>query len=115
LLIASPADGIDALYARKAAPFIMDALALPIKFAKGITGYGFTSNGRKFVVMEDWREEGRTTVLRYTPSSPDVTRLQAIDVNEHTPLEVRRAGDYFEISVPTRPGDGTLVCIEEVK
>ncbi len=115
LLIADSADGISAQYARLITPFIMDALAQPVQFDKGITGYGFISNGRKFVVMEDWREEGRTTILRYIPSSADITKLQAIDVNEHTPLDVKKKDKYFEISVPTRPGDGTLVCIEEVK
>jgi hypothetical protein len=115
LLIVDSADGISAQYARGLAPFIMDALMLPIKFDKGITGYGFTSNGRKFVVMEDWREEGRVSVLRYTPTSPDITKLQAVDVNDHTPLEVKKADKYFDITVPTRPGDGTLICVEEVK
>jgi hypothetical protein len=106
---------MSAQYARAITPFIMDACAPPIKFDKGITGYGFTSNGRKFVVMEDWREEGRTTILHYTPTSINVAKLKAIDVNENTPLNVKKKDNYFEISVPTRPGDGTLVCIEEVK
>jgi hypothetical protein len=115
LLIVDSADSMSAQYARAITPFIMDACAPPIKFDKGITGYGFTSNGRKFVVMEDWREEGRTTILHYTPTSINVAKLKAIDVNENTPLNVKKKDNYFEISVPTRPGDGTLVCIEEVK
>ncbi|MDR2849783.1 MAG: hypothetical protein LBW77_04470 [Verrucomicrobiota bacterium] len=82
-----------------------------LAFEKGFTGYGFISNGRQFIEVEDWREEPRAgaVFLRSAAAS-----LKAIDLNSHRPLKTRRRTDGFEITFPTASGDARLIAFEEV-
>ena len=85
---------------------------LPLTFPAGAAGYGFRMSGLQFIVVEDWQEQGRTVLvkLRATPGRNTAT---ACNVNEHTPLRVKREGDSWIIETPLRPGDGTLIALEE--
>jgi hypothetical protein len=90
---------------------LVDQLALPIHFETGSTGYGFVSNGRQFVVIEDWREEPRTLHLRVRAGTG--ATAVAIGVNDSTHLPIRKDGHDWLIDVPTRPADGNVVCLQE--
>ncbi|MDQ3812744.1 MAG: hypothetical protein M3347_02190, partial [Armatimonadota bacterium] len=95
---------------RLLAPLLRDKLGVPLQFPAGTAGYGFVSNGRRFIVLEDWREEGRIVPLRVRSNAAN---LRAINVNEHTALTTRRDGQDWIIDVPLRSGDGVLVAVEE--
>ena len=92
-------------------PLLVQQLQIPIKFETGSTGYGFTSNGRQLVVLEDWREEARIIHLRVKAGNG--ASATAVGVNDSSPLPVTRDGSDWLIDVPTRPGDGNLVCVQE--
>lgn len=96
------------------APLVKSHLQMPISFPVGSAGYGFKSNGRAFLVVEDWREVGRIETIRLR-ASRGATQLRAASVNDHTPLQVKREGDEWLIEVPLRPGDAQLICLEETK
>lgn len=96
------------------APLLKAHLNLPLRFQPGTAGYGFQSNGRSFIVVEDWREEGRIATV-YLKVKAGVSGLRAASVNGHTPLKVSREEDEWAIEVPLRPGDAELICLEEVK
>jgi hypothetical protein len=85
---------------------------LTITFAPGTGGYGCMSGGAMFVVVEDWREQGRSLQLRVrrTTDAPSAT---AVNLNEHVALPIRPDGRDWVVDVPTRPGDGTFVMIRE--
>lgn len=112
LLIPLAAENLTGAEARTIAPLLQDALQLPITFPQGTAGYGFVSNGRRFIVVEDWREEGRTVILRLRVT-PGMNSLHAASTNDHRALITRRAGADWLIEVPLRPGDGELVAVEE--
>jgi hypothetical protein len=95
---------------RQIAPLLRDRLNVPLQFPDGTAGYGFISNGQRFVVLEDWMEAGRVVPLRVRS---DAAILKAVNVNEHTPLTTHRDGADWVIDVPVRPGDGVLVAIQE--
>jgi hypothetical protein len=97
--------------ARAVAPLLIERLRVPIRFPAGACGYGFASNSRHFVVVEDWREEARIAPLRIA-GRPGWTSLRAVDVNSHRDLKVEKQGGDWVINVPLRPGDGVLVAIE---
>jgi hypothetical protein len=90
---------------------VVDALQIPIKFESGSTGYGFVSNGRQFIVLQDWREEAR--ILHVRLRAGEGSSAAAVNVNDSVRLNVHRDGDDWLIDVPTRVGDGNLVCVHE--
>lgn len=113
LLVPVAADALTAREANRLAPLLIEFLRLPLRFPAGTCGYGFASNGRKFVVVEDWREEGRMVELRVA-AREGIPTLHAAEATDHRPLEVRRDKEFWIIRVPLRPGDAALVAIEEV-
>lgn len=112
LLIAGSIDDLSVPEARTIAPLLKRTLGLPITFPVGTAGYGFVSQGQKFIVLEDWREEGRTVSLRVRAGAA-ARAARAVNVNEHSALSVRRDGNDWIVEVPMRPGDGVLVCLNE--
>lgn len=111
LLVPLAAGHVRQAEARAIAPLLEKHLGIPIHFPAGTCGYGFVSNGRRFVVLEDWREEARVAALEIV-GREDWKGLRAIDVNCHGALKTRRNGDVWTIDVPLRPGDGVLVALE---
>ena len=109
-LAATQLTGADA---RALAPLLRERLALPIAFPAGTSGYGFTSNGRGFIVVEDWLEQGRTVAVRLR-AKPGAKELRAADANDHRPLTAQRDGADWLIELPLRPGDAALVAFEEL-
>jgi hypothetical protein len=101
---------MDRMQVDSIAPLLIDQLKIPVSFGAGSTGYGFLSNGRQFIVVEDWAEIGRVIQLRL---KSDSASLAAINVNDHASLLVKREGTDWVIDVPTRPGDGNLICVQE--
>jgi hypothetical protein len=104
--------GLDSESAIKMAPLLQSALQPPLRLPEGTEGYGFTSNHRAFVLVEDYREEGRVATVRYRADAK-ATAVYAVDVNDHRSLPVRRDGPDWCIDVALRPGDGALIAIEE--
>jgi hypothetical protein len=90
---------------------LVDQLELPFRFEDGSAGYGFASNGRTFVVINDWREEARTVHLRVRASGK--AEPDAVNVNDSIRLPVHRDGSDWVIDIPTRPADGNLICIQQ--
>lgn len=87
------------------------ALASPLTFPEGTAGYGFVSNGRSFVVLEDWSEAARLAPLRIHGEA-GWKGLRAVNVNDHTTLATHRDGEGWIIDVPVAPGAGVLVTFE---
>ena len=112
LLIPGPAAAFTSLAALDLAPRLHSTLQLPVRFPAGTSGYGFTSQGLRYVVLEDWREEGRTVQLRLHATA-GLHIAHAVDVNDNRPLAVSRDGDWWVIDAPLRPGDGSLICVKE--
>jgi len=98
---------------RELAPLLKEHLQLPLRFPVGTAGYGFRSSGRSFIVVEDWREEGRVATV-YLKAAPGAKGVRAASVNEHLPLKVSREGSEWAIEIPLRPGDAELICLEEI-
>jgi len=96
---------------RKIAPLLRSALDATLTFPQGTTGYGFISNGRAFIVVEDWLEKPRTVGLRVR-GNPRWHKLRAVDVNDHGSLATRRDGGDWVIELPLAPGTGVLVAME---
>jgi hypothetical protein len=88
-------------------------LDLPVSFPAGTAGYGFVSQGKSFIVVEDWREEGRTVSLRLKAREV-ATQARAVNINNHETLTVKRDGNEWVIELPIGPGDGALVSVEEL-
>jgi hypothetical protein len=88
------------------------SLRLPIIFPPGTAGYGFLMGNIKFIVLEDWKEEGREVVL-LVEARATTKSVSACDVNEHIRLNVHAEGDAWAITVPLRPGDGTVIALME--
>jgi len=112
LLIRGTIDDFSDSSARKIAPAIQDVLQLPVQFPNGSAGYGFTMGNQHYIVVEDWREEGRVLSVRYRPGTA-VKTIHAVNINDNRTLAVRKDGDGWLIDLPTRPGDGNLICVEE--
>jgi hypothetical protein len=66
----------------------------------------------KFIVLEDWKEEGREVIL-HVEAGPSAKSANACDVNEHIRLNVHADGSVWAITVPLRPGDGTVIALME--
>src|SRR6185312_16676578 len=73
--------------AARLAATLQQALHLPIVFPPGTTGYGFLMGTTKFIILEDWKEDGRETVL-LVEAHPSSKSARACDVNEHRKLDV---------------------------
>ncbi len=104
------------LNARKASDLAQQfhtALNMPLQFPPGTCGYGFRMKGTNFVVIEDWLEQGRIAPLRLRATSGS-TSARACNINDHAAVPARRDGDFWVLDVPLRPGDGTLLAIEEI-
>ena len=80
-------------------------------FPEGVSGYGFTSGGRRFVAVEDLREEGREVTVKVRAARRG--EAIAMEFNEHRALDVARDGDYWRVTLPLKRGDGNLIMIEE--
>ena len=96
---------------QQVAPLLGQTLDTALTFADGTTGYGFVSNGRSFVVVEDWREEPRIAPL-HIHGNLRWQALRAVNVNDHTSLATRREGDDWVVDVPVAAGAGVLVALE---
>ena len=87
-----------------------DKTGMPIRFSRGLNGYGFVSNGRRFIVVEDYREDPRIGEVRLLRSSGT---CKAVELNGHTELKTHRDGAFWVIEVPVVPGTGCLLAVEE--
>jgi hypothetical protein len=114
LFIPLAAGRISEAEAQAVAPLLETRLGIPVRFSAGTCGYGFASNGRRFIVVEDWREEPRVASLEII-GRDDWQGLRAVDVNCHRSLKTDKNGNVWTIDVPLRPGDGVLVAIEVEK
>ena len=112
LLIGGRIDDFSDSQAKEVAPAIEEVLQLPVQFPSGSAGYGFTMGAQHYIVVEDWREEGRVLSVRYRPGTA-VKTIHAVNINDNRTLAVRKDGDGWLIDLPTRPGDGNLICVEE--
>jgi hypothetical protein len=93
-------------------PAISKRLDIPLTFAPGVSGYGFTMSGTQFVVIEDCRNLGRRTTVRLRATESKRTAV-ASEVNTHTPISVQRIGRDWVFDVDLRPGDAQLVALRE--
>jgi hypothetical protein len=111
LLIKGLYQNLDTADLRSILPTIKQVLSADLELPAGVGGYGFTMGQQRYVVLEDWREEPRTFAVR-VKAKADEQGVMAVNVDDHSSLNVSRDGDDWVIQVPTRPGDGTLICIE---
>jgi hypothetical protein len=111
LLVPLAAGRMSEAQARAVAPLLEKRLDIPLRFPPGTCGYGFVSNGRRFIVVEDWREEPRIAPLEIA-GRDDWKGLRAVDVNTSHALKTSKDGDVWKVAVPLRPGDGVLVAVE---
>jgi hypothetical protein len=98
--------------ARTVVPQLQKLLDMPLTLPSGTAGYGFRMSGTTFVVVEDWLEQGRTANVRLRASN-HATRATACNVNDHVAVPVHRDGDDWVIAATLRPGDATLIALEE--
>jgi len=111
LLIPIPAGRLTEGDARLLTPLLQQHLEIPLAFPPGIAGYGFTSHGRSFIVVEDWREEGRLVDIEFVPH-PRVDKLKAVNLNGHWAASCEKTDRGWKIRCPVRPGDGVLLALE---
>jgi hypothetical protein len=112
LYIPIEADALSPELSLELAPILQRWLNLPIAFPEGTMGYGFLSGGRTFVVVEDWLEKPREVAVRIHAAS---NSAHAISLNDHAPLEVRRDGSDWLVTLPLRAGDGEVIVLEQGK
>jgi hypothetical protein len=98
--------------ARTALPQLQKLLDMPLLFPAGAAGYGFRMSGTSFLVVEDWLEQGRTASVRMRASN-HASKATACNVNDHIALSVHRDGGDWIIEATLRPGDATLIALEE--
>jgi hypothetical protein len=92
---------------------LQQSLNIPLQFPKGIAGYGFQSAGLSYLVVEDWKEAGGVVEVRLH-ARPGAAAARACNVNDHQPVQISKDGSsWWKIEVPIRPGDGTLIAVEE--
>ena len=114
LLLPAPFDTTSSNDLLSVAQSIRDTLKTGLQFPEGTAGYGFERGKQQFIIVEDWREQARNLSLRVHATSGASTAT-AVNVNDHVPVSVKRDGDDWVVQFPTRPGDGTLLCLEESK
>jgi hypothetical protein len=90
---------------------LLEVLESPIQFPPGITGYAHYRGKQLFIVLEDRLEQGRVLKLRLKAGAGDIAPNACVML-DHSPVKVTRDQDWWILEVPTRPGDGTLVCVE---
>jgi hypothetical protein len=112
LLIEAPYGEISADDLSGVARAMREVLSADLQFPAGTSGYGFVRGKQKFVVVEDWREQGREVAIRLRAGA-GASSATAVNVNDHLPVDVKRDGQDWVVSFATRPGDGTLLCVEE--
>ena len=93
------------------AALIREHLSPELIYPGGTAGYGFTSRGRKFITVEDLREEARTVQIQLRATG---SAARAMELNTHHELPIVREGDFWNISLPLRKGDGVLIVVEEI-
>jgi hypothetical protein len=102
----SPAD------ARRLMPKLGRVLDVPLQFPEGVCGYGFSMSGMRFIVAEEWKNQGYVAQIRLR-ATQNATAARACGLNEHRALAVRRDGGDWLIEVPLRPGDAELIAVRE--
>jgi len=112
VLVAGSAANLTPQQAQGLLGVVAPILDPPLRFPSGIGGYGFTMGTQEFVVVEEWTEVGRQVAIQLR-ARPGARSAHACDVNDHRALEVVRTGDSWTITVPLRPADAALVCLEE--
>lgn len=113
MLIGRTALGLTREEAQALSPIIREHLRQRFTL-RGATGYGFTSNGRRMIVVEDWREDGGPIEVVYR-CDPATRAVRAVNLNDHTPLEGGAVHDgQCVFAVPAAPGDGVLIAVEEL-
>jgi len=112
LFLPGPSDNLDTAPLRALLKTFNDTLGLELELPDGMTGYGFTMGSQKYLVMEDWREQGRSATVRLKAGDA-AKQLTAVNVDDHLPVPVKRDGQDWLIQFTTRPGDGTLLCLQE--
>ena len=90
---------------------LWDVLDLNIQLPDGVTGYAHYRGEQLFVILEDRLEQGRLLKLRLK-SKPGSPKPRACRMVDHRTATVRVEEGWWVIETPTRPGDGTLLCIE---
>lgn len=100
--------------AEKVSDRIHELLDLPLRFGKGVCGYGFSMSGTRFIVVEEWKNRGHITEVRLRARA-DKNNARACGLNDHRPLAVKRDGGDWVIEVPLRPGDGQVVALHETE
>jgi hypothetical protein len=88
-------------------------LDIPLAFGRGICGYGFTMSETQFVVVGEWRNEGRMVEIRLR-AREGKSQAWACGLNDHLPLAVHRDGADWVVEIPMRPGDGQVVALREL-
>jgi hypothetical protein len=112
VLISGSAAGLSPQQVKALLAIIEPILDSPLHFPAGTSGYGFIMGSQQFLVVEDWREEGRVVDVRLH-ARPGAMSASACDLNDHLPLTVTRTGADWTIQVPLRPADAALICVEE--
>ncbi|MFC6644174.1 hypothetical protein ACFQBQ_00915 [Granulicella cerasi] len=113
-LLAADPMSFNALDAMRLEPEITKALALPLQFPAGASGYGFRSGATSLVVVEDWWEKGRALQVRVRVQNPAAKSAQACGVNDHVAFDVKREGDFWVVNMPVRPADAEIIALREV-
>lgn len=94
-----------------AARLVHEKFNLSTVFPEGTTGYGFTSNRRRFAVVADIREKARDVTVKIRAGYGKAA--VAMEFNEHRRLDVVRDGEYWSVTLPLKRGDANLIMIEE--
>jgi len=94
-----------------AAKLVHEKFNMGTVFPEGTTGYGFTSNRRRFAVVADMREEARDVTVKIRAGYGK--EAIAMEFNEHRRLDVVRDGDYWSVTLPLKKADANLIMIEE--
>ena len=94
-----------------AAGLVRENFNLGTVFPDGVSGYGFTAGRRRFVAVEDLREEGRDVTVKVRAGYGKTA--SAMEFNEHRSLDVVRDGAYWSVTLPLKKADGNLVMFEE--
>ena len=94
-----------------AARLVRENFKLGTEFPEGVAGYAFTSNRRRFLAVEDIREEAREVTVKVRAGTGKTA--SAMEFNEHRILAAERDGDFWSVTLPLKKADGNLIMIEE--
>ncbi len=90
---------------------LIEVLDSPLQLPTGVTGYAHYRGKQLFIVLEDRLEKGRVLDVRLRASADGKAPTACLMV-DHSPIKVTRDGNGWKLEVPTRPGDGNVVCVE---